>query len=85
MAREYERKKIVDLLYPLLLMYRRVLYEKLDMKLDSSVNEMVSKKAQSLPLDRIINALHLLNNSINALEQNPNRLLLLFSIFTQLP
>lgn len=84
-ALEYERKKIVDLLYPLLLMYRCVLYEKLAINLDSSIDEMVSKKARSLPLDRIINALNLLNNSINALEQNPNRLLLLFNILIQLP
>lgn len=84
-ALEYERKKIVDLLYPLLLLYRRVLYEKLAINLDSSIDEMVSKKARSLPLDRIINALNLLNNSINALEQNPNRLLLVFNILTQLP
>ncbi len=85
MAREYERKKIVDLLYPLMLMYRRVLYEKLDMKINSSISEVVGKKASTLSLDRIINALSLLNNSINALEQNPNRLLLLFNILTQLP
>ncbi len=85
MAKEYERKKIVDLLYPLLLMYRLVLYQKLNIKSDSPIDDTVIKKAETLPLSRIIKTLYLLNNSINALEQNPNRLLLLFSILTKLP
>jgi len=85
MAREYERKKIVDLLYPLLLMYRLALYQKLNIKTDSSIDDTVIKKAEKLSLGGIISALHLLNNSINVLEQNPNRLLLLFSILTRLP
>lgn len=84
-AKEYERKKIIDLLYPLLLMYRLVLYKKLNIKLKSTIDDAVSKKANNISLDKIISTLGMLNNNINILEQNPNRLLLLFNLLTKLP
>lgn len=84
-AKEYERKKIIDLLYPLLLMYRLVLYKKLNIALKSTIDDAVNKKANNISLDKIINTLGMLNNNINILEQNPNRLLLLFNLLTKLP
>ncbi len=84
-AKEYERKKIIDLLYPLLLMYRLVLYKKLNITINSTIDEVIDKKVNKISLDKVINTLHMLNHSINALEQNPNRLLLLFNILTKLP
>lgn len=85
MAREYERKTIIDLLYPLLLMYRLALYQKLGIQTDSPIGDTVSKKAEKLSITGLMSTLHLLNSSINVLEQNPNRLLLLFSVLTKLP
>ncbi|MCK4249823.1 AAA family ATPase [candidate division WOR-3 bacterium] len=84
-AKEYERKKIIDLLYPLLLMYRLVLYKKLNIVLKSTIDDAVNKKANNISLDKIISTLGMLNNNINILEQNPNRLLLLFNLLTKLP
>lgn len=85
-AREYERKKIVDLFYPLLIMYRLVLYKKLNIAINYTIiDHTVNKKANDTHLDNIIDTLAMLNNSINVLEQNPNRLLLLFNILTKLP
>lgn len=84
-AKEYERKKIIDLLYPLLLMYRLVLYKKLNIVLKSTIDDAVNKKANNISLDKIISTLGMLNNNINVLEQNPNRLLLLFNLLTKLP
>ncbi len=84
-AKEYERKKIVDVLYPLLMMYRLVLYKKLNMALNTTLDDIVSRKAHTMTLDKVISTLTMLNNSLNALEQNPNRLLLLFNILTKLP
>ncbi len=84
-AREYERKKIVDLLYPLLLLYRLVLYTKLNIGQNSEVAKMIRKKAAEISLEKIARTLIRLNDSINSLEQNPNRLLLLFNLLKQLP
>jgi len=84
-AREYERKKIIDLLYPLLLMYRLVFYKKLDIAIESSFDDVVNKKANNISMEKIISTLAMLNNNINMLEQNPNRLLLLFNLLTKLP
>jgi DNA polymerase III delta prime subunit len=85
LAKTYERKKIVDLLYPLLLLYRLVLYTKLHLTDNSRFQDIISKKAKSISLTETINTIMLLNYSINILEQNPNHLLLLFSILTKLP
>jgi DNA polymerase-3 subunit delta' len=84
-AREYERKKIVDLLYPLLLIYRIMLYKKMNININSSMNQAISRKLENISLDKIIHVLNMLNNSINLLERNPNRLLLLFNLLTKLP
>ena len=81
-----ERKKIVDLLYPLLLLYRLALYTKLNIGgQNSEVTKIIRKKANTISLENIARTLVRLNNSINLLEQNPNRLLLLFNLLKQLP
>jgi len=84
-AREYEGKKIINLLYPLLLFYRLVLYRKFNLSLNTPYEKIIKKKAESLSVKTIIETLLMLNNSINALEHNPNQLLHLFSIFSKLP
>ena len=84
-AKEYERKKVVDILYPLLLMYRLLLYQKMDIPLDTTLSPILKKKTPKLSLERIIDTIALLNTSIYSLERNPNRLLLLFNILMKLP
>jgi hypothetical protein len=84
-AKELGKKKLVEVLYPLLLLYRLVLYKKLNLPGESSVGALVAKKAERLSLEKILNAVMLLNASINSLEHNPNHLLLLFNILIKLP
>jgi len=83
-ANEFERKKIIDLLYPLLLLYRLAFYKKLGQKIDSKFNSGIEKKA-NLTLEKIVDTMLMLNSSINMLEQNPNHLLLLLNILSKLP
>ncbi len=83
-ASDYERKKIVDLFYPLLLLYRLVFYCKINPHNVVHANSAVKHKSE-LPLQQIVNTMTLLNNSINVLDRNPNRLLLLFNVLTKLP
>ena len=84
-AKEFESKKVVNLLYPLLLLYRLILYRKLNIAINSAMALELTKKANNIPLEKIINTVTMLNYNINILEQNPNRLLLLFNILTKLP
>ena len=84
-ARVYERKKFIDLLYPLLLMYRLVFYKKLNIPINTTLESLLNRKASALSVERIINTMNMLNVSICSLENNPNRLLLLFSILMKLP
>ena len=81
---EYERKKAIDLFYPLLLLYRLAFYRKIGQGNTFQTNDAVAQKSE-LPAQTIVDALVLLNNSINALDRNPNRLLLLFNVLTKLP
>jgi DNA polymerase-3 subunit delta' len=81
----YERKKLIDLLYPLLLMYRLVFYKKLNIAINTTLEPFLNRKANALSVERIINAINMLDVSICSLENNPNRLLLLFNIFMKLP
>ncbi|MGB3341091.1 MAG: AAA family ATPase [bacterium] len=84
-AREYERKKIVDILYPLLLMYRLLFYKKIKIALNTSLEPILNKKVKTLSLEQIAETIELLNASIYSLERNPSRLLLLFNILMKLP
>jgi len=84
-AREFEKRKLVEILYPLLLIYRLVLYRKLNLPTESGYSALVTKKAERIPLDKILAAVTLLNANINSLEHNPNHLLLLFNTLLKLP
>lgn len=85
MAKENERKKIIDILYPLLLMYRLLLYKKMEISIDTSLEPILNKKIKLLTLEQIMRVIDLLNTSICSLERNPNHLLLLFNILMKLP
>lgn len=84
-AREYERKRIVELLYPLLLLYRIVLYRKLNIACSTRYDSEIAIKAKRISTDKAIRAVMILNDSINMLEKNPNRLLHLFYVLLRLP
>jgi len=84
-AREFERRKLVEILYPLLLIYRLALYRKLNLPTESGYAARIGKKAERVSLDKILATIGLLNTSINSLEHNPNHLLLLFNILLKLP
>jgi len=84
-AREFERKNLADFLYQLLLLYRLVLYSKLNIKVESSCEVVVTEKAKAVNLEETLKTALLLNKNINSLEQNPNRLLLLFNTLIRLP
>jgi len=85
LAREYERKRIIELFYPLLLLYRMVLYRKLNIAVNTRYDHEIAVKAERLSTDRAIGAVMMLNDNINMLERNPNRLLHLFYVFLRLP
>jgi hypothetical protein len=80
----YQREKVINLLYPLLLLYRLAFYRKIGQGNAIHTNDTVAQKSE-LPVETIINALVLLNDSINELDRNPNRLLLLFNVLVRLP
>ena len=81
----YERKNIVELYYPLLLLYRLVLYRKLNLVSKTRYEYEIAKKAKRITLDKVIETIVLLNNNIVLLERNPNRLLHLFNVLLRLP
>jgi DNA polymerase-3 subunit delta' len=85
LTREFEKKKLVEILYPLLLIYRLVLYQKLNLPTESGVATRIGKKSERIALDKILGAIGLLNAAINSLEHNPNHQLLLFNILLKLP
>ncbi|OGC38794.1 hypothetical protein A2Y85_08010 [candidate division WOR-3 bacterium RBG_13_43_14] len=82
-TRKYENGKAVELLYALILLYRMSYYQQL--KMLNSIPSTVKRKATQINIPQVINAITLLNNSIIALEHNPNRVLFLLNIFTHLP
>jgi hypothetical protein len=84
-ANEYQRKNLIDLYYPLLLLYRLVLYRQLNLTTHSLYENDIAKKAKRVTTDRVIGALMLLNQNICLLEKNPNRLLHLFNVMLKLP
>lgn len=84
-AGAYERKRLVDLYYPLLLLYRLVFYRKLNMIGNTGYDFEVVRKAKRITMDKTIDTIMLLNQNINLLEKNPNRLLHLFNVLLELP
>jgi len=82
---EHELLKDSKHLYPLLLLYRLALYQKIGIVENTRLDPAVKKKADALSLQELLNTVMILNYSINTLEQNPHRLLLLFNILTKLP
>jgi hypothetical protein len=84
-AKEFEYKKTIDLLYPLLLLYRLALYEKIGIVESSRLDAAIKMKADTLSLPQLVHTVMIVNYTINTLEQNPHRLLLLFNILTKLP
>jgi len=86
LAKEYYRGSLIELLYPLVLLYRRILYQKLGIvNDDDKSNKVLTAKVKKIPIQTIIQTMYILNNGINLLERNPNRLLLLLTILLQLP
>ena len=84
-AKGYERKNVVELYYPLLLLYRLVLYRKLNLASDTRYEFEITKKAKRITLERVIDTIMLLNENIVLLERNPNKLLHLFYVLLKLP
>lgn len=86
-ARAYERKIIVDLFYPLILLYRLVLYRKIagGPPIHTPFNSSIDKKVRSVSPTQLIDTIGRLHHSIILLEYNPNRLLLLLDVLTRLP
>ncbi|UCC12093.1 MAG: AAA family ATPase [candidate division WOR-3 bacterium] len=85
-AKAYERRIIVDLFYPLVLLYRLALYRKImGTSIHSSVKSSIDKKIRTVPPAQLLDAIQRLHHSIILLEHNPNRLLLLLDVLTRLP
>jgi hypothetical protein len=84
-AHELEREKFIDILYPLLLMYRLLFYIKIDIGFESALEPVLASRSKLLSLKQIIQAIDILNTSICALDNNPNHLLLLFNTLLKLP
>ncbi|MBE0432674.1 AAA family ATPase [candidate division WOR-3 bacterium] len=84
-AGQYERKRVVDLYYPLMLLYRMVLYKKLDLVDRTDHDAEVTRKARRISVDLAVAAVTMLNDSIIRLERNPNKLLNLAYVLLRLP
>jgi DNA polymerase-3 subunit delta' len=84
-AREFAYRTTADLLYPLLLLYRCVLYNKIAASPVIRSNRVINDKTNRLSHEEIIRTISMLNHSIMRLEQNPNKLLLLFNLLLKLP
>ena len=84
-AYEYQRRNLIDLYYPLLLLYRLALYRQLNLATNTHYDTEIAKKAKRITMDRLIDAVMLLNHNICLLEKNPNRLLHLFNVMLRLP
>ena len=85
LAYSNQRKRVVEIYYPLMLLYRLVLYKKLNLLGNTRYDRDVSFKAKGVSTDRVINAIRLLNDNIMLLEGNANRLLQLFNVLLRLP
>lgn len=84
-AKEYRKRPLIDLMYPLMLLYRRVLYLKLGLASNRTDTRVLSEKAKRVPYPTLINVIKTLNSHIQLLERNPNHFLLLLRILLQLP
>ena len=84
-ANTYEKKRIVELYYPLLLLYRLIFYKKLNMTGHTAYDHEITEKAKRITMSKTIDTMLLLNHNINLLEKNPNRVLHLFNVLLRLP
>ncbi len=84
-AREMQKGGLTDLFYCLLLLYRNALYTHFNKQYEFENQDDIIKKTKKLNPNKIINTLFMLNNTINLLRYNPNRLLLLFNTLSKLP
>jgi hypothetical protein len=64
LAYEYHRRSLVDLYYPLLLLYRLVLYKQLNMAGRTLHDTEIAKKAKRVTVSQIVDTVTLLNESI---------------------
>ncbi|MDH4210586.1 MAG: AAA family ATPase [candidate division WOR-3 bacterium] len=85
LAYSYHRKRVVELYYPLLLLYRLVLYKKLNIVGSTRYDRDVNVKAKRVATDKVIQAIRLLNDNIILIESNANKLLQLFNVLLRLP
>lgn len=85
LAHSFQRRRVVELYYPLLLLYRLVLYRKLGIVNNTLYDHDISGKSKRLDADKIIKAIRLLNENLVLIENNPNRLLQLFNVLLKLP
>lgn len=82
---KYQWKKVVDLYYPLMLLYRMVFYKKLGLAGRVDHDAAVTRKARSISAERAAAAVTMLNENIILLESNPNHLLNLAQVLLRLP
>lgn len=84
-ALTYEKRRTVELYYPLLLLYRLALYRKLKIVGRTRYDHAIANKAKMVATDRLLSTMKFLNYQIVLLESNPNRLLQLLNVLLKLP
>lgn len=84
-ALTYEKGRAIELYYPLLLLYRLVLYRKLNIIGRTRYDRTIANKAKMLTTDRLMSTVNFLNQQIVLLESNPNKLLQLLNVLLKLP
>lgn len=85
LARKFSREKTIDLIYPLLLLYRLLMYRALNLPGQTAYESLLDKKIKRVSLASVLDTITRLDAGIIALEQNPNHLLLLFNLLLKLP
>jgi DNA polymerase-3 subunit delta' len=85
LSRKLVDENLTDLFYIFLLLYRCVFYKKLNYPINQELEMEVKKKAVRLGMDKIVSTILMLNNCINLLEYNPNRMIILTNILLRLP
>jgi replication-associated recombination protein RarA len=85
LAYNNQRMRVVELYYPLLLLYRLVLYRKLNIVGTTRYDRDVNVKAKRVATDKVIQTIRLLNDNIILVESNANKLLQLFNVLLRLP
>ncbi len=85
LVKEFEEEKLAELLYALLILYRNLLYKQLHLSIVDEFDEELTRKAQKISREKLIDILLFLNSNINSLEYNPNYRILLLNTFLRLP